>query len=119
MNDLLTTFTAATLVALIFALVKFAKNVMNLDLPESRNTVITQVCVWVIAFVVMLLGAQADIASSLVLVNHTPLSALDVPSLVLLALAFGSSASVLQEFKKARDNADSASDPALTRSDRP
>lgn len=118
MNELLTTFTAASLVALIYTLVNFAKHLMNLDLPESKNAVVTQLIVWLIAIGVLNLAAQADIAASIRLINNTPLSVLDEPSLILIGFSFGSAGSFLRDWLKAKDDTQTINTPQITRMER-
>lgn len=70
---------------------------------------------WVSLFAVLLLGSQADATADLLVPGlDTPLGQLDVPSLLLVAVAIGSSGSVaFVNFRKAIDRHDTAQEPPL------
>jgi hypothetical protein len=115
MNQLVTTFTAATLVGLIYAFTNFLRNLTNLDLPGSRSAVVHQVIAWVAAIGALFLCAQADLAKGLVLVGAIPLGKLDGWSLVLLGLTYGGSAAVLRDLFKSRDAGTTVATPSFLR----
>lgn len=112
-TTLLPALSAVTLVALIWKLVDFAKALVNLNVDNNKNTVVTQALVWGVAVGVLVLAAHARITTGLELLPGAPLGLMDWPSQVLIALGFGSAGSVLFDFKKARDNTDSAATSSL------
>lgn len=107
------TFSLLTLVAVIYFVVNFVRNLVNLgNDPSAKNGVLTQLIVVVSAFVVLIVAAQADIANELVVMNRS-LASFDVMSLLLVALAFGSSASALNDFFASRDEYRSSDNPPI------
>lgn len=102
--------TLASLVALGNKLTAFLKSITNKD----WNAVITQLVHWAGMTIVIALAATADIANNLVLFSGVPpLKDLDFGSILLAGMSLGSLGSVVYDFKKARDNTDGASEPAL------
>jgi len=105
-------FTLASLVAVIYAVTNFLKNIANIGDKASKNAVLTQVIVWVSAFGVLLLAAQAGIAADIQIANSV-LSQLDVASIGLLSLGMGSIGTYAYDFLKAKDNTQSAATPSM------
>jgi hypothetical protein len=101
--------TWASLAALVIAFVNLVKFVRGKD----WNSAITQVVVWVVAVLLVVLVAHSDFGNTLSWGNRT-LDSMNVASQVLVGLFFGSSATVINEFKKAIDNSDTAVKPPLT-----
>ena len=103
----------SVLVALAFAVNKVVSTVKDAT-NRQWNGVITQVAVWVLAFLAIVLAAHSQLTQNLPLPGvGLPLSTLDWPSQVLLALFAGSTGSVVFDFKKAFDSTDSAAEPTL------
>lgn len=106
--------TIGGLVAIIYTVIMFLRNLVSVgSVPTAKNSVVTQIIVWVSAFVVLLLVAQSDLGPQIVVLGETPLSRLKVTTLVIVALALGSSGSVLDKFMKSVDNSQSSSEPTL------
>lgn len=94
---LISVITVSSLVTLIYTVVNFLKHCTNLGDVASRNAVVTQLIVWLAAFAILLLGAQSAIAGGIPLLPGWVLSKLDVPSLILISLSFGSAGSFLYD----------------------
>lgn len=107
--------TVGLVLALVWKLVDFAK----FALARDGNAVITQLTVWVSAFFVVLLAANADLTSDLDFIGGRSIGTLNLPSLILAGLLIGSGASGTVDLKKAIDGTDSAAVPPLTALDRP
>lgn len=83
---------------------------------KDTNLVVTQLVVWAVGIVGILLASQAEVMASLVIPGigiTDPLGELDFASLVVLGWVLGSTGSFAYDFKKARDSNDSAREPAL------
>lgn len=100
--------TLAALAALAAKLVSAVKYLLAGEVGQFA----TQAVVWVVGALVVMVAAQADIAAGIV-IGDTPLAALDVWSQILVGLQLSSSAAFAYDFKKALDNTDSSSEPAL------
>lgn len=96
------------LAALVFALVNFLKALKAGD----TNAWLTQLIVWIAGVVVLLLVAETDFASGIV-IGDLLLVDLNFASLIFVGLTLGSTATFLNEAKKAVDNNDSAQTPSL------
>lgn len=102
--------TFTSLIALGNKFTAFLKSITNKD----WNAVITQLVHWAGMTGVILLAASADIANNLVPFNGAPaLKDLNFGSIVFAGMSLGSLGSVIYDFKKARDNTDGATEPAL------
>lgn len=95
----------AALVLAVINFVKFAK-------AKDTNGMVTQLSVWIAGVAVVLLVAHTDFAAGLTVGDMT-MASLNVYSLVFVGLTLGSSATVLNEFKKALDAGDSAKKPPM------
>lgn len=102
--------TLIALGAIVFALINFLKFVRGGD----WNAAGTQLIVWVSGIAVVAIGAQAVIANGLEIPGTTfALGKLDFWSQVLVGLQASSLFSAVNDVKKAVDNKDSATKPAL------
>lgn len=103
----------AILAGIAFAVnktVSVIKSLVNRDF----NAAITQLVVWVVGFVAVVLAAHAAVTEALLVPGLTvPLGSLDWPSEVLLAWILGSTGSFVFDFKKAIDATDSSAEPSL------
>lgn len=100
----------ALLIGLIWKIGDWFKLVTNKD----WNGAGTQVFMWVVGVVVLLIAAEANAFQQFSLPGmQDPLGSLNFWSMVLLGMAITSSGSVLFDFKKAFDNTDSAKTPQL------
>lgn len=111
-SGFLDAFSVIALVALIYKVIDFLKNLVNIKLIASKNGVVTQLTVWVAAVLVLVLASQAEISNTVVVLGR-PLADFDLASLIVLALSFGSSASVFNDYLAAKDNNRSSEDPAM------
>lgn len=102
------TVTLITSLALIWKVVDFVKYIKSKD----ANGVIVQAGAWGGGIALAFLLGAANIASTWDIGGMT-LSDVNGPSKILLGLVWGSGASAIVDFKKARDNTDSAAMPAL------
>lgn len=103
----------ATLAALSALALKVTSLLKYLTASHFREAVTTLIP-WGAAFVVLLLGAEADATAAIVIPGLSQtLGTLDVASLLLVATAIGSTGSVAFDFRKAIDGTDSAREPAL------
>ena len=101
------------LLALAFAANKIVSVIKSLASPD-KNAALTQLLVWVVGLVVLILAGNASVTEHLVVPGLSdPLGDLDFPSYLVLALISGSTGSVIYDFKKAIDNGDSAAEPRL------
>lgn len=101
-------FGLAALVALgmkVVSLLKFLRSGWTDD-------AFTQVVTWVVGVVIVFLAAEADITQDVALYGTT-LGAANVASKILIGMSLLSIGSVLYDFRKARDNTDSAIEPNL------
>lgn len=102
--------TLIALGAIVFALINFLKYVRVGD----WNSAGTQLIVWISGIAVVAVGAQAAIANGLEVPGTTfTLARLDFWSQVLVGLQASSLFGAVNELKKAIDNTDTASKPAL------
>lgn len=102
------------LLGLAFAANKIVSTMKQATSPGGRGAAATQVVVWLVAIGVLVLAAHATVTADLVLpVTATRLGDLDLASFVVLGLIAGSTGSVVYDFKKALDDADSAAEPPL------
>lgn len=101
-------FSLAALVALVTKFTSLTKYLSGRD----WNGVLTQAYTWAAGVVAAVLAAHAS-AMSGVAVNGVTLGSLDGASQVLLGLALGSLGSLAYDYKKAKDNTDSAAEPKL------
>lgn len=103
----------AILVAIAFAVnktVSVIKSIVNKD----KNGAVTQVVVWVIGTLAIILASHAQLTEHLVIPGLTvELGSLDWPSQVLLGWIAGSTGSFAFDFKKAFDGTDTAAEPSL------
>lgn len=107
---------------LLFTMLALAANkivaVIKGLVAGDRNLAVTQIVVWATALGVLLLAANAEVTSSVLLpFSPTPLGDLDLGSLLVAALIAGSTGSVIYDFKTAIDAGDSAREPRLLQSD--
>jgi hypothetical protein len=102
-------FTAATLGALVLKITSVLKYVTSGAYREA----LTQVIPWVAGVLALMLAANADVASGLVIWGEQTLGQLDGWSQILAGISLGSGASVAYDFKKAIDGGDSAAEPPL------
>ena len=104
----------AILLGLAFTANKLVSTLKNLTTADSRGSGLTQIVVWVVATLVLVLAGQADVTSTLTLPGlDGPLGDLDFASYVVLGLIAGSTGSVAYDFTKAVDNTNSAAEPSL------
>lgn len=99
-------------VAFLTALaVKATSTIKYLTSGDARAAA-SQVIAWACGVAVVVLAAQADIASGLD-IGGVPLGSLDFGSQVLAGLGLGSAGSFAYDFKAAVDGTDSAAEPKL------
>lgn len=100
----------AALAALVIKIVSVVKAI-----GKDNNIVATQVVVWAVGIIVLFLAGEADVTSGMVIPGFSDihLGDLDAASIVLAGLALGSSGAFAYDVKKAVDNSDSATEPAL------
>lgn len=96
--------------ALASKVVDFIKYLANFS--EYRSSIVAQLSVWVAGVTVVFLLAESDFANGVTVADLT-LSGLNAFSLILFGLSLGSTGSVVYDFKKARDNTDSAETPPM------
>lgn len=99
---------------LVMAVINFLKFVRTGDV----NGALTQLSVWVAGVVVVLLVAQTDFATGIVIGDLT-LDLMNFWSLLFLGLTIASLATFGVEIRKALDNTDSAVKPHLFNNDTP
>ena len=100
----------ALLIGLIWKIGDWFKLVTNKD----WNGAITQLFLWVVGSVVLLVASAANAFQSLTVPGISePIGELNTWSLILLGFTIASSGSVLYDFKKAIDGHDSAKQPPL------
>lgn len=103
----------AILAGIAFAVNKTVSVIKELA-NKNFNAAITQLVVWVVGFIAVVLAAHAAVTEALVVPGLTvPLGSLDWPSEVLLAWILGSTGSFIFDFKKAIDSTDSSAEPSL------
>lgn len=98
------------LLALVYAVINFLKEVTN----KQVNAVVTQLITWVAGVVGVWLFSESDFGSAIA-VGETgyTLSNINFSSLILVGLTIGSLAMVAYDLKKAIDRTDSAVAPKL------
>lgn len=99
---------SVAMASLVFKLIDWLKNITN----KNWSSVLTQAITWVAGVVVVLLYAQTAWANSFGF-GDVLLADMNFWSLVAVGLGAGSFASVSYDFKKARDNTDTAIQPKL------
>lgn len=83
-------------------------------LGKDNNFVLTQCVTWAVGVAVLLLAGQAEVTQALVIPGFgVALGTMDVASVILAGLLLGSTGAFAYDFKKARDNTDSAVEPSL------
>lgn len=108
-NAALEVFTLATLGAVAVKLTSVAKYLTAGQVREA----LTQALPWTIAAGTLWVGAQAAVTEHLAVWGGQSLGAMDGWSLLLAGISLGSSGSLVYDFKKARDNSDTATEPPL------
>ena len=104
------TISVALLAALIWKLGDLSKLVTNRD----WNGLFTQVWIYVLGIVIVLVAGNANAFEGLVIPGMTePMGSLDGLSLVIIGLCIASFGSTAFDFKKALDGSDSAKTPSL------
>ncbi len=99
------------LAALVIKVVSVVK-----ALGKDANYVVTQVVTWSVGIAVLFLAGQAEVTQSLVIPGFgMTLGTMDAASIVLAGLVLGSTGAFAYDYKKARDNTDSATEPTLLR----
>jgi hypothetical protein len=110
-GTVLDTFSVATLIALVFVVVNFLRNLANVTKDVgAKASVVNQIVAWVAGVVVVVLASQADIASSIP-VFGSPLGDFDIASLIIVGLSITSAGGVLNDFFAARDNTRTSANP--------
>ena len=114
-GNLLDTFSVATLLAFVFVLVNFVRNVLALRKArdaEAINSVVTQMAAWGIGIAVVFVCAAAEVANNIAFFG-TALKDMDTFSKVIVGFALASGGSVVNDFFAARDNSRTSANPAL------
>lgn len=106
-------FGLLTLAATVIKIVSVVKAV-----GKDSNFVLTQVVTWWVGIIVLFLAAFSDLGGGIE-VFGSELQDFDALSLVLAGLALGSTGSFAYDYKKARDNSDTAAEPPLVRETSP
>jgi hypothetical protein len=96
-------------VSLIWALVRFGKQLLARQIREA----VTQLITWGAGVGVVALLAASDFAAGIEVAGLS-LAGLNAGSLVLLGMTAASTASTAYEFKKSLDNTESAAEPKPT-----
>lgn len=97
--------------AILAALVGKVMTVLK-AIGKDWNMVWTQVAVWVIGVAVVCLGVHTTWAGTIV-IQDVALWNMNLADQIFLGIAVGSGISQLYDFKKARDNGDTAVEPPL------
>lgn len=97
----------AAMVSFVIACVNFAKAIK----VKNMNGIVTQAVVWASGVSITMLAAQTDFAGGIKVTEELNLAALNGWSQVFAGLAFGSGAMLVNEFKQAFDQNDSAVKP--------
>lgn len=101
-----------TLVSLAALVVKVVSAIKMAG--KDWNALVTQALTWAVGVAVLALAANADLTAGIVVYDGAPpLGDLDFGSVVLAGLALASLGSFAYDYKKARDNTDSAAEPRL------
>lgn len=95
---------------LLWKLVDFFKFLRAKD----WNAVVTQAIVWVCGIAVVILFAHSAFGDAIPVFNGLTLSGLGATEQAIVGLTVSSAGSVGYDFKKARDDSDSAKTPPLT-----
>lgn len=103
--DFIPLVVAAATIWKVVDFVKFAK-------ARDASSIATQIVTWVAGVSMAFLLAESDFGAGLDVAGHA-LANLNGASVVLFGLGLGSTASGVVDFKKARDNTDSAAVPSL------
>lgn len=104
--------TVIVFTALVWKVIDFLRMLFNFK--TNKSGVITQITAWVGGVVLVILASHATITQTLVLPGtDQALKGLDIGSLVFIGLLISSVASAAVDIKKAVDNTDSATKPAL------
>lgn len=120
-GNLLDTFSVATVLALIFTVVNFLRYVKVIlikggstfdERTAAVNSAVTQAIAWVSGILVVLLVAQADIASNIELFGST-LATMNLASLIVVGMVAASGAGVLNDFLASRDDSRTSEKPAF------
>lgn len=105
--------TLVILAGIAFAVNKTVSTIKGVS-SEDWNLVLTQLAVWVVGILaILLVGAANQFQSLLVPGFEEPLSNFDLSSKVALGWILGSSGSFAFDLKKAIDGTDSAVEPKL------
>lgn len=102
----------AAFISAVVALPLKAASVVKYLSARDLRAAVTQLVVWGASIGLAFLLRASDFGDA-IRIGAAPLSHLNDASLVLVGFAFGSTASVVYDFKKARDNSDSAAEPSL------
>jgi len=106
----------ALLAGLAFAINKTV-SVIKAAANKDVNGAVTQVVVWVVGFIAIMLAAHAQLTETLVIPGLSQqLGSLDWPSLLLIAWILGGTGSFAFDSKKAIDGSDKAAEPSLLKS---
>lgn len=103
-----------TVLVMLAAVATQVTTILKLATAGEIRRAFTGLIPWLVAFVVLLLGAHAGEVNDFVLPGlSAPLGDLDIASLLLAAAAVGSSGGFLYSLRTAVDNTDSAQEPPL------
>ena len=98
--------TLATLVIKIVGVIK--------AIGKDTTYVATMAVTWEVGIAVLFLAAEAEVTEHLVPPGFSvALGVMDVASVILAGLILGSTGAFAYDYKKARDNTDSASEPSI------
>ena len=97
------------LLALVQKFMDFVKYITNKDV----NGIVTQLGIWAAAIAAVLVVAATQFSNTVQITDNLRLDQLDLATKIVTGLLIGSGASSLYDYKKARDNNDSAVTPAL------
>lgn len=86
------------------------------SIGKDANYVVTQAITWVVGIAVLFLAGQAEVTATLIIPGFgMTLGTMDAASVILAGLVLGSTGAFAYDYKKARDNTDSATEPTLLR----
>lgn len=105
----------AGLIALVVKLIDFAKMLSALFQGDTtqRSSIVTQVLVWIVAVLAVLVYASSDLGSTVNLTDALTLDAANIWTRIMVGIMLGSAGSTLIDFKQAVDHTDSAVKPPL------
>lgn len=84
---------------------------------KDNNMALTQLVVWVVGTIMLALAAHATITGDITpFAGAAPLQDFNAWDLILGGIMLGSTGSFAYDWKKARDNTDSSTEPPLVRS---